>query len=135
MNHATTPTPHLIDRLHKVRLRLLKAYVIHVGFFFSTCAFAATDVVQIGVTTAMLVTLLTIPPVLIYTVLVHKACREIDPKARTAGVVQIIFFTVFLTPLESGLVLPARNLWVSKKILLACQPVSLPIRARNMPDA
>jgi hypothetical protein len=116
--HMTVNDSLLVNRLRIVRMRLLKAYILHVGFFFSTCACAATDVVQLGATTAMLITLITIPPVLLYTVLVHKACRAIDPKARTAGVVQIIFFTIFLTPLESGLVLPARNLWISRKILL-----------------
>lgn len=100
-------------------MRLLKAYMLHVGWFFSTCAFAATDATQIGLTTSLLLTLITVPPVLIYSVSVHKACRAIDPSARTAGVVPIVIFTIFLTPFESGLVLPARNLWVSRKILLA----------------
>jgi hypothetical protein len=114
----------LIARLRRVRMRLLKAYLLHVGFFLSTCAFAATDILQVGATSAMLITLITIPPVLIYTVLVHKACRAIDARARTAGLGQIIFFTIFLTPLESGLVLPARNLWVSGKILKVWSAVS-----------
>jgi len=116
----------LIMQLRKKRLRLLKAYVLHVGWFFSTCAFAATDATQIGLTTSLLLTLLTVPPVLIYSVSVHKACRAIDPTARTAGIVPIILFTVFLTPFESGLILPARNLWVSRKILLAWRNASSP---------
>lgn len=107
-------------------MRLLKAYVLHVGWFFSTCAFAATDAAQIGLTTSLLLTLITVPPVLIYSVSVHKACRAIDPSARTAGIVPIVLFTIFLTPFESGLVLPARNLWLSRKILLAQSRVSSP---------
>lgn len=109
----------LIEQLRKKRSRLLKAYVLHVGWFFSTCAFAATELSQTGLTTSLLLTLVTVPPVLFYSVLVHKACRAIDPRARTAGIVPIIVFTIFLTPFESGLILPARNLWVSRKILLA----------------
>ena len=116
----------LIDQLRRKRMRLLKAYVLHVGWFFSTCAFAATDATQIGLTTSLLLTLITVPPVLFYSVSVHKACRAIDPNARTAGIVPIIFFTIFLTPFESGLVLPARNLWVSRKILLAQSHASSP---------
>jgi hypothetical protein len=109
----------LIEQLCKQRSRLLKAYVLHVGWFFSTCAFAATDVFKTGLITSLLLTLITVLPVLIYTVTVHKACRAIDPSARTAGLKEIILFTLFLTPFESGLVLPARNLWVSRKVLLA----------------
>lgn len=98
---------------------LLKAYVIHVGWFASTCAFAATDAAQIGLATSLWLTLLTMPPVILYTISVHKACRAIDPSAKTAGWVHVIFFTVVLTPLESGLVLPAKNLLVSRRILRA----------------
>jgi hypothetical protein len=116
----------LIDQLRKKRKLLLKAYVLHVCWFFSTCALAATDVTQIGLTTSLLLTLITVPPVLIYSVSVHKACRAIDPSARTAGIVPIILFTVFLTPFESGLILPAKNLWVSGKILLAWRNGSSP---------
>jgi uncharacterized membrane-anchored protein len=109
----------LIEQLRQQRRRLLKAYVLHVGWFFSTCAFAATDVFKTGLITSLLLTLITVLPVLIYTVIVHKACRAIDSSARTAGLKEIIMFTIFLTPFESGLILPARNLWVSRKVLLA----------------
>jgi len=110
---------NLIDHLRKRRTLLLKAYVIHVGWFASTCAFAATDAAQIGLATSLWLTLLTMPPVILYTISVHKACRAIDPSAKTAGWVHVIFFTVVLTPLESGLVLPAKNLLVSRRILRA----------------
>lgn len=109
----------LIEQLRKKRLRLLKAYVLHVGWLFSTCAFAATDSAQIGLTTSLLLTLITVPPVLIYTVSVHQACRAIDPSSRTVGWVQVVLVTVFLTPFESGLILPAKNLWVSRRVLRA----------------
>ena len=97
----------------------MKAYIFHVGWFASSCASAATDSITVPLPTLILLTLITVPPVLIYTVSVHKACKEVDPKARTAGLCQVVLFSIFLTPLESGLVLPARNLWVSRRILLA----------------
>ena len=107
----------LIDLLRRKRALLPKAYVVHVAWFFSTCAFAATDAMQMGLTTSLWLTLVTIPPVLVYSASVHKACRAIDPQAKTAGWVLIILFTLFLTPLESGLILPANNLLVSRRIL------------------
>jgi hypothetical protein len=108
---------HLIELLRKRRVLLFKAYLIHVGWFTSTCAFAATDTMQVGLTTSLWLTLITVPPVMIYTASVHKVCRAIDPKARTVGWVLIILFTIFLTPFESGLLLPAKNLIISGRIL------------------
>jgi hypothetical protein len=108
---------HLIELLRRKRMLLLKAYVFHVGWPASTCAFAATDSMQVGLTTSLWLTLVTVPPVLLYTVSVHKACRAIDPRAKTAGWIPIILFTLFLTPFESGLILPAKNLLVSRRIL------------------
>lgn len=108
-----------IECLRRRRSRLLKAYVLHVGLFTSSCAFAATDATYAAIATTLWLALVTIPPVLLYTVLVHKSCRAIDPSAPSAGLLQVILFTVFLTPYESSLVLPARNLWVSRRILRA----------------
>lgn len=110
---------HLIDLLRRKRALLLKAYVIHVGWFTSTCAIAATDGLQIDLTTSLWLTLVTVPPVMFYTASVHKASRAIDPKAQTAGWFLIVLFTIFLTPFESGLILPAKNLLVSRRILRA----------------
>lgn len=124
----------LIEHLRRKRALLLKAYIIHVGWFTSTCAFAATDGTQIAVTTSLWLTLLTVPPVLVYTVLVHKACRAVDPGAKSVGLVPVIVATVLLTPFESGLVLPARNLWVSRCILRKWgrpQPVAAPHASRR----
>lgn len=115
---------HLIDLLRRKRALLLKAYLVHVGWLTSTCAFAATGAAQIGLTTSLWLTLVTVPPVLVYTASVHKACRAIDPKARTAGWMLIILFTLFLTPFESGLILPAKNLLVSRRMLQAWDKAS-----------
>ena len=109
--------PKLVELLRKKRSMLLKTYVFHVAWFTSTCASAATDATQLALPTLIMLTLITVPPVLIYTVSVHKACRAIDPSARSVGLVPVILCTIFLTPLESGLILPFKNLWVSRCIL------------------
>ncbi|MGA9829313.1 MAG: hypothetical protein WBQ57_13395, partial [Rhodanobacteraceae bacterium] len=98
---------------------LLKTYILHVGLFTSTCASAATDVMHVAVATSLWLTLITIPPVLLYTVLVHNSCRALDPAAHTAGLLKVILFTILLTPYESSLVLPAKNLWISRRIVRA----------------
>ncbi|MEW9624894.1 hypothetical protein [Rhodanobacter geophilus] len=111
----------LIAALRRRRLLLLKAYIVHVGCFMSTCAFAATDSVHATVATSLWLVLVTIPPVLLYTALVDRSCRRLDPAAPTVGWLKITLFTVFLTPIESSLVLPAKNLWVSGRILRSCE--------------
>ena len=108
-----------IERLRKRRKRLLQAYFIHVGWLTSTCAFAASDAIDLAITTSLWMVLITVPPVLVHTVSVHKACRAIDPRSGTVGWVPVILATVLLTPFESALVLPAKNLWVSRCILRA----------------
>ena len=108
---------NLIYHLRARRALLLKAYIFHVCWFSSTCAVAATDGSHIAFITAFWLALLTVPPVLLYTVSVHKACRAIDPNSKTVGWKPVIIATVLLTPFESGLILPARNLWLSSKIL------------------
>lgn len=95
----------------------MKAYVVHVIWFVLMCALGAADVGRGGVLTALLFTLITVPPVLLYTLLVHNTCRAIDPRSRTAGILLIVLFTIFLTPFESGLILPARNLLISGRML------------------
>lgn len=109
----------LIAHLRRRRSLLWKAYLVHVGWFASTCAFAATDRSQAAIATSLWLALLTVPPVLFHTVSVHKACRAIDPAAKSLGWGPVILATVFLTPFESGLVMPARNLWVSRCVLRA----------------
>ena len=107
----------LVRQLRARRVRLLTAYVFHVCWLTSTAAVAATDAVELALVTTLWITLITVPPVLIYSVSVHRACRAIDPHARSVGVMPIVFATVFLTPFESALILPARNLLISRRIL------------------
>jgi hypothetical protein len=108
-----------IERLRRRRKRLLQAYLVHVGWLTSTCAFAASGTVELAITTSLWLVLITVPPVLVYTVSVHRACRAIDPRSRTVGLMPVILATMFLTPFESALILPAKNLWVSRSILRA----------------
>ena len=107
----------LIEVMRVRRALLLKAYIFHVAWFSSTCAFAITDGSTIAFTTSFWLALLTVSPVLLYTVSVHKACRAIDPNSNTVGWKPVIIATLLLTPFESGLILPARNLWVSRRML------------------
>jgi hypothetical protein len=44
-------------------------------------------------------------------------CRAIDPRAKTIGLVPVLVTTVVLSPFESGLLLPAKNLLASRRIL------------------
>lgn len=68
-----------------------------------------------------MLTLLTVPPVLFYTVRVHNICRSIDPAAPTVGWVPVLVTTFVLSPFESGLILPAKNLFAASQILRAYQ--------------
>jgi hypothetical protein len=106
-----------IQILRTRRALLLKAYIFHVAWFSSTCAFAITNGTTAAFTTSFWLALLSVPPVLLYTVSVHKACRAIDPNSKTVGWKPVIIATLLLTPFESGLILPARNLWISRRIL------------------
>lgn len=124
----------LIEQLRKKRMRLLKAYVLHVGWFTSTCVSAATDAVPITIATSLWLTLITVVPVLIYTVATHKAIRAVEPSAPSVGLGTVIITTVLFTPLESGLLLPLRNLWVAGAILRAWDRARafVPIRRINL---
>ena len=74
-----------------------------------------------GIEASVLLTLLTVPPVLFYTVRVHNICRSIDPAAPTVGWVPVLVTTFVLSPFESGLILPAKNLFTASRILRAHQ--------------
>jgi hypothetical protein len=50
---------------------------------------------------------------------VHKLCRRIDPAAPTVGWVPVLITTFVLSPFESGLILPAKNLLAARRILHA----------------
>ena len=98
---------------------MIRAYVVHVAWFVTMLAFVSLQWAQRGLKASVLLTLLTVPPVLMYTVRVHLLCRAIDPKARTVGWVPVLVTTIALSPFESGLILPAKNLLVANRILKA----------------
>jgi hypothetical protein len=98
---------------------LIRAYVVHVAWFAIMLALVSLQWAQQGLKASVLLTLLTVPPVLVYTVKVHHLCRAIDPKARTVGWVPVLVTTIALSPFESGLILPAKNLLAANRILKA----------------
>ena len=110
---------HLTRELIKARTGLIRTYVLHVVWFAVMCVFVSLQWDKHGLKASVLLTLVTVPPVLFYTVRVHKLCRSIDPTARTVGLVPVLVTTIILSPFESGLILPAKNLLVANKILRA----------------
>jgi putative oxidoreductase len=111
----------LIERLVKSRRRLWRAYLTHVAWFVATLISAAYSDSRPTLVTSLLLTFITIPPVLYFTVAVHKASRAIKPSIRTVGWVPVIVATIFFTPFESGLLMPAKNLWESGRLLKQIQ--------------
>jgi len=109
----------LIDQLQKARAALIRTYVFHVVWFTAMCCFVGFQWGQHGLKVSVLLALVTVPPVLFYTVRVHRLCRAIDPKASTVGLVPVIITTLILSPFESGLVLPVKNLLVANRLLRA----------------
>lgn len=107
----------LFSRLAHTRTALIRTYVLHVVWFAAMCAFTAMQWNQRGLTFTVLLTLVTVPPVLFYTVRAHRLCRALDPRARTVGLVPVLVTTVILSPFESGLVLPLKNLLEVSRLL------------------
>ena len=104
-------------QLRKLRSSLVKAYVLHVVWFALMCAFVGWHWSNGGLKASVFLTLITVPPVLYYTVKMHTLCRSIDPSARTVGLVPVIVTTFVLSPFESGLILPLKNLFAANKLL------------------
>ena len=103
--------------LRKLRSSLVKAYALHVVWFAFMCAFVGWRWSEHGLKASVLLTLLTVPPVLYYTVKTHTLCRAIDPTARTVGLVPVIVTTFILSPFESGLILPLKNLLAANNLI------------------
>ena len=107
----------LVRELEKARMALVRTYLLHVAWFAVMCAMVGLRWSPHGLKVSVLLTLVTVPPVLFYTVRVHRLCRRIDPTARTVGLVPVVVTTVVLSPFESGLILPAKNLFVASRVL------------------
>ncbi|MFD0739650.1 hypothetical protein ACFQZQ_10205 [Lysobacter koreensis] len=125
----------LIRQLKATRTALVRAYVLHVVWFVVMCAYVALQWSRHGLKWSVLLTLITVPPLLIYTVRVHTLCKAIDPRARTVGWIPVLVTTVVLSPFESGLVLPAKNLLAANRILgsypFSLQSGSVAVSAAN----
>lgn len=107
----------LLAQLACTRTGLIRTYVLHVVWFAAMCAFTAMQWNHDGLKFTVLLTLVTVPPVLLYTVRAHRLCRALDPKARTVGLVPVLVTTFILSPFESGLVLPIKNLLEVNRLL------------------
>jgi len=103
--------------LRTLRGALIKAYALHVTWFALMCAFVGWRWSEDGLRASVLLTLVTVPPVLYYTVKTHTLCRSIDPTARTVGLIPVMVTTFVLSPFESGLILPLKNLLAANKLL------------------
>lgn len=106
-----------IQQLRTARTGLIRTYMLHVIWFTAMCTTAALQWNAQALQAAALLALVTVPPVLFYTVKVHRLCRAIDPKARTVGLVPVLLTTFVLSPFESGLVMPLSNLLVANRVL------------------
>jgi len=107
----------LLLQLARTRAGLIRTYLLHVAWFAIMCAFTVMQWRHDGLKASVLLTLLTVPPVLFYTVRAHRLCRALDPRARTVGLVPVLVTTVILSPFESGLLLPLKNLLVANRLL------------------
>jgi len=107
----------LLRQLARTRTGLIRTYVLHFVWFAIMCTFTAMQWRHDGLKFSVFLTLLTVPPVLFYTVRAHRLCRALDPRARTVGLVPVLVTTIILSPFESGLVLPLKNLLVANRIL------------------
>ena len=105
--------------MRSARAALLWAYLLHVAWFATMCTLAGLQWHQYGIEASVLLTLITVPPVLFHTVRVHHLCRRIDPAAPTVGWVPVLITTIALSPFEAGLVLPAKNLLAASRLLRA----------------
>ncbi len=62
----------LFFRLARTRTALIRTYVLHVVWFAVMCLFTALQWRHDGLKASVLLTLLTVPPVLVYTVRAHR---------------------------------------------------------------
>ncbi|HEV7123506.1 MAG TPA: hypothetical protein VGN24_08780 [Rhodanobacter sp.] len=95
----------------------MRTYVLHVTWLVLMCVFAGFQWNLHGRQVTVLLTLLTVPLVLFYTIKVHKLCRAISLASHTVGWVPVLVTTIVLSPFEAGLILPAKNLIAANKLL------------------
>ncbi|GAB1408500.1 hypothetical protein MASR1M8_24190 [Thermomonas brevis] len=108
---------HDLHRLERARRALWRSYLLHIAWFAAMVASALWSRTDNALKVSALLALLTVPPVIWCAWRVHLAARRIDPSARTLGLGPMLLMTVLLTPFESGLIVPAKNLHASAKVL------------------
>jgi hypothetical protein len=107
----------LVQRLRVRRRRLLTAYLGFLSCFFFTGALAAADASSSALGPAILLVLVATLPILILNIGLHHAIRALRPAARSVGAKHAVVSALLFSPFEAALVLPAINLWVSRKVL------------------
>lgn len=91
-------TSQRVCALRRARAALVRAWLLHTAWFVIMCVLAVLHWRQAGVRWAVLLTLFTVPPVLVRTVRVHRLCRAIDPAAPTVGWVPVLVTLFVLSP-------------------------------------
>lgn len=76
--------PGEIARLCRACRHLMRAWMLHACWFAAMCAAAWLYRDGIGLKVAVLLALLTVPPVLCHAARVHRLSRAIDPRAPSA---------------------------------------------------
>ena len=98
---------------------LRRAWLLHTFWLATMCVAAWLHRGGIGLKVALLLALVTVPPVLLHAARVHRLCRALDPRARTIGLAPMLVMTVVFTPFEAGVIVPAKNLWEARRLLRA----------------
>lgn len=130
---AAAPRPDAAA-LSRACTRLARAWLLHAFWFAAMCVFAWQFRESAGLKIALLLALLTVPPVLLHAARVHRLCRALDPNAGTIGLVPMLVMTVVFTPFESGLVVPAKNLLAARGVLRRMTAASAPPGAAETPS-
>jgi hypothetical protein len=66
---------------------------------------------------AILLVLVATLPILILNIALDRAIRALRPAARSVGTKQAVVSALLFSPFEAAVILPAINLWVSRKVL------------------
>ena len=117
-------TDLLLSQLERARRALWRSYLVHLAWFAAMVASASWHGSAGALKVSALLALATVPPVIWFAWQVHTAARRIDPAARTIGLGPMLLMTVLLTPFESGLIVPAKNLHASAKVLRNARPAA-----------
>ena len=85
--------------------------------FSSSCVLAGTGIEQATFVTLFVFLLIAAIPVIILNIYLHRAIRSIEPNMPSAGIKQAVISSIFLTPYEAAIVLPAINLFCANVLM------------------